>query len=114
MATLRLALATKTIDPATIEALIACRLIPLNKNPGVRPIGVGEILRRVIGKTIGWILKDDIQQVAGPLQISTGLKGGFEAAIHSMKLIFEDSDTDAVILVDASTLVLRINGGGSK
>ena len=34
----------------SLEAFIACRLIPLNKNPGLRPIGVGEVLRRIAGK----------------------------------------------------------------
>ena len=29
----------------TLEAFIANRLIPLNKNPGIRPIGVGEVIR---------------------------------------------------------------------
>ena len=28
----------------SLEAFIACRLIPLNKNPGLRPIGLGEVL----------------------------------------------------------------------
>ena len=45
-------IATKLQDPHTIEAFIACRLIPLNKNPGVRPIGIGEILRIIISKAI--------------------------------------------------------------
>ena len=90
---------------------MACRLIPLNKNSGVRPIGIGEILRRIIGKSNGWILKIDIviQSAAGPLQASTGLKGDAEAAIHTMKDLFESDETDAVILVDASNAFNSLN-----
>ena len=36
---------TKRVDPEGLTTLVACRLIPLNKYPGVRPIGVGEVLR---------------------------------------------------------------------
>ena len=46
-------MATMYIDPQHMEAFTACRLVPLNKNPsGVRPIGIGEILHRIIGKAI--------------------------------------------------------------
>ena len=38
--------------PSLLEGYTSCRLIPLAKNPGMRPIGVGELLRRIIGKTI--------------------------------------------------------------
>ena len=31
---------TKRVDPDGLTALVMCRLIPLNKCPGVRPIGV--------------------------------------------------------------------------
>ena len=107
-------IATKVIDPDILEAYTACRLIPINKAPesndlSVRPIGVGEVLRRIIGKTIAWALNDDIQEAGGPLQVSTGLKGGAEAAIHSMKMIFEQDNTDAVILVDAENAFNRLN-----
>ena len=102
-------LATEIIDPAMLESYVACRLIPLNKNPGIRPIGVGEVMRRIVGKTIGSVLKDDIQEAAGPLQVSTGLKGGAEAAIHSMREIFSEEGCDGVILVDASNAFNRLN-----
>ena len=81
----------------------------MNKNPGIRPIGVGEILRRLIGKVIGWVLKDEIQEAAGPLQSATGLKGGAEAAIHSMREIFNDHDTEPVILDNASNAFNSLN-----
>ena len=102
-------LATKCIDPHSLESYVACRLIPLDKNPGVRPIGVGEILRRIVGKCIGWVLKDDIQECAGPLQVATGLQSGAEAAIHSMREIFSQDDTEAIILVDASNAFNSVN-----
>ena len=47
-------------------------------------------------------MKTDIQEAAGPLQMATGLQSGAEAAIHSMKEMFDDEQTDVVILVDAS------------
>ena len=46
-------------------------------------------------------MKKDIQEAAGPLQMANGLKSGAEAAMHSMKEIFNDKQTDAVTLVDA-------------
>ena len=50
-----------------------------------------------------------IQAAAGPLQVSAGVKGGAEAAIHAMKLIFDREGTDAVILVDAANAFNRLN-----
>ena len=90
-------LASEIVDLHSVEVLVACRLIPLNNDPGVRPIGVGEVIRRIIGKCIELVMKKDIQEPAGPFQMATGLQSGAEAAIHSMKEIFDDKQTDAVI-----------------
>ena len=102
-------LATEHLNPGPLEPFTSCRLIPLNKNPGVRPVGVGEVLRRIVGKTIAWSLRDEVQEAVGPLQVSSGIKGGAEAAIHAMRSIFDADDTDAVILVDASNAFNRLN-----
>ena len=95
-------ISTNIIDPEYFEFYIACRLIPLNKNPGLRPIGVAEVLRRIVRKAIGWTLYDDILNAAGPLQALGGLKGATEAAIHAMKEIYQQDSIEGIILVDAS------------
>ena len=107
-------IAKDILDPTTLEPYRACRLIPLYKAPGekelqIRPIGVGEVLRRIVGKTIAWALSEDIQEAAGSLQVPTGLKGGSEAAIHAMKDLYEREYIDSVILVDAENAFNKLN-----
>ena len=81
---------------------VACRLIPLDKDPGILPIGVGEVLRRIIGKTISRVAKSQIREAAGPLQTCASHGSGAEAAIHAMRIIFQQEGTDGVLLIDAS------------
>lgn len=92
-----------------IEALTACRLIPLDKKPGCRPIGVGEVLRRIIGKCIMAVVKEDVRSAAGNLQVCAGQQAGGEAAIHAMRHIFSQDDCEAVLLVDAKNAFNTIN-----
>ena len=58
-------ISTSYVDPSGLVAYTACRLIPLDKNPGVRPIGVGEVLRRIVGKAVMRIARQDLQCAAG-------------------------------------------------
>ena len=109
IASLARKLASEIVDPSALEALTSCRLIPLDKNPGVRPIGIGEVLRRIMGKSIGWVLKNDLMEATGPLQAASGFKGGAEAAIHAMRQVFESEETEAVILVDATNAFNLLN-----
>ena len=97
IATLSKNLATKSYDPELIGEYVNSRLIPLDKNPGVRPIGIGEVIRRIVGKTHSWHTADEIKEAAGPLQTCEGHGAGAEAAIHSMRDIFEADSTDAVL-----------------
>ena len=78
------------------------RLIPLDKNPETRPIGIGEVLRRIIGKTISTFLKEEIKQAAGPLQVCARHSAEAEAAIHEMGLVFAEEGVDGILLIDAS------------
>ena len=56
-------LATETIDPSDMDAFTACRLMPMYKNPGIRPIGVGEMLRRLMGKLVSWVCKSRVPAI---------------------------------------------------
>ena len=95
-------LCTEPIDPLTIEPILANRLIPLDKGKGeVRRIGVGEVIRRIIGKCATRVTKQDVIDASGSLQVCACHKCGSEATIHAMHSIFEADDTDAVLLIDA-------------
>jgi len=103
LATITRKLCTEYIDPWTIEPILANRLIPLDKSKGaVRPIGVGEVIRGVIGKCIMKVTKEDVLDASGSLQVCTGLRRGSEAAVHAMHSIFEEEEAGAVLPIDVS------------
>ena len=94
---------SNTINCASLESLVACRLIPLSKSPGLRPIGVGEIFGKISGKVVMMISKQDFMKAAGSLQVCVGQEAGAEAAIHAVHDIFKDHTTEAVLLIDAES-----------
>ena len=102
-------LCTTLVDPEPLRALVACRLIPLDKQPGVRPIGICEVLRRIIGKAVMKVVKTDVLQATGPDQLCGGHESGCEAAVHAMREIFRDSATDGILFVDASNAFNNLN-----
>ena len=66
-------LSKRFVNPTPLQELLACRLIPLDKEPQseqlkIRPIGVGEIFRRIIGKCLMMLLKPELTHAAGSLK----------------------------------------------
>ena len=102
-------LCTTHINPDHLSAFVACRLIPLDKCPGVRPIGIWEVHRRIIAKAILVMLKQDILEASGPLQVCAGQESSCEAAIHAMSQTFADEDIEGAHLVDATNAFNSIN-----
>ena len=81
-----------------LEAFVGCRMISLNKNPG---LGVGEVLRRIAGKVVMKVSKSDVVDSVGSLQVCAGQEAGIEAAVHAMHDIYDLEETEAVLLIDA-------------
>ena len=102
-------LCTELVDPTSIAPLMASRLIALDKNPGVRPIGIGDTARRIIAKAILTITREDIQEVAGSVQLCAGQIAGIEAAVHAVHTLFPRDETEAVLLIDASNAFNSLN-----
>ena len=88
---------------------VACRLIPLDKCPGLRPIGIGNVPRRIIAKAILYSVNDGIVSAIGPLQTCAGHAAGSEAAVHAMRDVFDADGGEGALLVDASNAFNSIN-----
>ena len=71
IARLSYTIASKVLPHENLRAYNSSRLIPLDKNPGVRPIGIGEVLRRITDITITQCIKSDLENLE---KISTLLK----------------------------------------
>ena len=102
-------LATTFVDPKGLKSYLACRLIALDKCPGVRPIGICETVRRIIAKAILSVTRADIQDAAGSRQLCAGQISGIEAAVHAVRGDFKLSSTEATLLVDASNAFNSLN-----
>ena len=52
-----------------ISLLYYPRLIALDKNPGVRPMGIEDTVQRIITKAVLSVMQQDIQEASGCLQM---------------------------------------------
>ena len=73
--------------PATIAPVLAgAGLVALPKPAGgVRPIAVGELLRRLTGKCLMAVVKDEARAFFWPAQVGVAVKGGAEKAVHAVR-----------------------------
>ena len=83
-------------NDGSLEALLACKHTPLDKNPGVRPIGTGEVIRRILGRAVVRTFRKNILESAGDMQLCAGQRARCEAAVHPLSSIFSEYDSDAI------------------
>ena len=97
------------MNSSGLNAFTASTLIALDKCPGVRPIGVGEVIRRIVGKAIFSVIRCDMQETAGTIHLCAGQQAGCESAVHAMKEMFVNPDTKGILLVDANDAFNNLN-----
>ena len=102
-------LCSSYVDPTAIKPLLASRLVALDKQPGVRPIGIGDTARRIIAKAVLAIVGSDIQEATGCRQMCGGQISGIEAAVHAARSAFELEENEAILLVDATNAFNALN-----
>ena len=94
------------------RALMSDRMIALDKQPGVRPVGVGETWRHLMAK---WVLRVKVQESKSAhemKQLAGGVEGVIEGGIHDMRLLWakHSQEEDWVfLLVDAQNTLNEEN-----
>ena len=65
-------------------SLMACYFLALDKRPGVRPLVIGETLRRALEKLVMREAGDQAKTVCDNQQLCEGLEAVIEGATHAM------------------------------
>jgi hypothetical protein len=71
---------------AAYRALMCRRLVALDKQPGVRPLAIGEIWQRCIAKGNLAGSGAEAKGACGSTQLCAGLEAGIEGALHAVRL----------------------------
>ena len=79
-------LCTTFLSPDILSPFLACWLTALDKSPRIWPIGVCEVVQRIVANAALYFIRDDIQAAAGPHQLCAGQIAGTEAAVHAVGL----------------------------
>ena len=82
-------------------------MIALDKNPGIRSVGIGEIFRRIVTAALIQNFRGETQNATGPIQTCGGAQSGVKAAVHKMSGLFDDSTTECVLFIDADNAFNR-------
>ena len=83
--------------------ICAARLVPFSKKAGgIRPVAVGEVLRRLCGKILLQIHTSSLVSALAPLQMGVGMKGATEAITRRLQRELSADRDLCVLQVDMS------------
>lgn len=83
----------------TKKRLLACKLIPINKNShdsskGVRPVAVGEVFVKAAAHCMMALIEDDLPSFFPAIQYGVKRSGGSESAAHLIRNILSQTKKD--------------------
>ena len=84
----------------------------LDKMPGIRPIGIGELWRRLFCKICMAVCANEATDACGNLNLCGGLGAGIEGGVHVAKQIWKqhkDEEEYGFTLVDARNAFNKLN-----
>ena len=86
---------------AVYRAITWCKLIGLEKCPGVRPVGMGDILWILFCKVLLIVAGKEAIQACGTDQLCSGVESGIEGGIHHIRSFW------GILLIDVKKCVQR-------
>ena len=92
-------------------SLAGAGLVALPKpSGGIRPIAVGELLRRLTGKCLMHAVRPEARDYFWPAQAGVAVKGGAEAAVHGLRAwVGRHSQDSVVVRVDFQNAFNTVN-----
>ena len=92
------------LPPSVALFLCGASLLPCKKKcGGLRPIAVGEVLRRLTSKCVSRAFHSQTSSILPPLQLGVGIPAGCKAIVHAVSNMLADT---AVLPTDHITLLV--------
>ena len=105
-------LARAEVPEEIVDAIRLGRLRALQKpNGGVRGIVSGDVVRRLVARTIAQQLTPAVQRATSPLQYALATKSGGECIAHALQTLTDLSDTATVLSIDGISAFDLISRG---
>ena len=105
-------LANGSLPWAAYRSFMSGLLSTLDKQPGVRPVGIGETWHSIFSKIVLKVTVPEATMACQDDQLCAGLKVGIDGAIHGVQALWDENSTTenwGLLLVDADNAFNEIN-----
>ena len=85
------------------------RLLALTNYLSIRPICIGEVLRRITGKLVVNCVKTNLRILGGDHQLCRVQNRGIEHFINFVRAAFMNSDLEAILLINRKNAFIGLN-----